>query len=153
MLKVKGFSLVEVLVVITIMGIILAIVMYSFSAARSKKQVEIAIDSINFKLEQAKANAIAGKNGNNFGVQFSTTTYVYFSGNSYNPADITNSSSTIEANLQITKNFSDGGSVIIFSRLTGFPQATGTITVTNTSNASSTARITIGTLGDINMIK
>lgn len=149
----KGFSLMEMLIVIAIMIIILAIVIYSFNTAKSKKQLEVTIDAIDSRLEEAKANALAGKNGKNFGIQFNTTTYVYFSGNSYNPADTTNSTTTILSNLQITKSIAGGGSSIIFSRLTGMPQATGTIIVTDINNNSNTMSITIGTLGDINVLK
>lgn len=147
----KGFSLVEMLIVISILMVILAIALYSFTTAKSKKQLEIAVNSIDFKLEEAKTNALAGKNGKNFGIQFSSTTYVYFSGNSYNPSDTTNSSTTIASNLQISTSIA--GDTVIFSRLTGMPQATGTITVTDTSNASNTASVSIGTLGDISVVK
>lgn len=148
----KGFTALELLIVLAIIGIILAIMMYSYNTLKSKKQIEVTIDALDFKLEEAKTNALGGKNGTNFGINFSTTTYTYFSGTSYNPANTANSTTTILSNLRLTTSFSDGGKVIIFSRLTGAPQATGTITLSDTTS-SNTAQITIGALGNINVIK
>jgi prepilin-type N-terminal cleavage/methylation domain-containing protein len=149
----KGFSLIETLIVLAILTIILTIVTFSFTSMRSKKQIEVTIDAIDFKLEQAKSSALAGKNGKSFGVQFSTTSYTYFSGDVYNPNDISNSSTTLPSNLQISRSLTGGSNAIIFNRMTGLPQAVGTITVSNINNASSSASITIGNGGDINVIK
>jgi Tfp pilus assembly protein FimT len=148
----RGFSLVEVIIIITIMIVILAIAMSSFSNMRSRKQVEVVIDSINFKLEEAKTNAVSGKNGKSSGIYFSTTTYIYFNRDSYLPTDTSNSSTTMPNGLEISSSISDGSKVILFSRLTGFPQATGTITVRSV-NTHNTATVTVGTFGDINITK
>ncbi len=149
----KGFSIIEILTVIAIMLIILGITMYSYKIINSKKQVEVTTDSISSKLEQAKIDSISGKNGKNSGIHFNTTGYVYFSGNTFNPADITNSSSSFPTKIQVTKSFSDGGNDIIFSRITGIPNATGTIQILDTVNNSSSSTISIGIFGDINVVK
>ena len=149
----KGFSLIEIVVIIGIFIIILSISTFSFSKYKSQKQIEITIDSISSKLEEAKINALSGKNGKNFGIEFGTSTYIYFSGNSYNPSDVTNQINNIDKNILITKNISGGGNSIIFSRLSGKPLNTGTIIISDINNASSTASIDIGTLGDINVLK
>ena len=148
----KGFSVVEMLFVIAIMGIILSVTMYSYSTMRIKKQVEVAVDSINFRLEEAKTNALSGKGGASFGIQFGTSTYTYFKGSSYSSSDASNITTSISGAI-ISTNLTGAASSVIFTRITGVPQVTGTITITSTTNASTTAVITIGTLGDINVVK
>jgi len=148
--KRAGFSIVEILVVIAIMGIILTIAVMSFSAARSKKQLEITVDSISAKLEEAKANAVSGKGGLSYGMNFTSTSYTLFSGDTFNPNSVTNSSSTVPVGITVTRNISGGGSDIVFSRMTGTPQTTGNIVITGTSGV---ATVTVGTLGDISVLK
>lgn len=149
----RGFSVIEAITVIGIMLILFGIMMYSYNIISSRKHVEVITDSISTKLEQAKIDSISGKNGQSSGVHFNTTGYVYFSGSSFNPSDVTNSSSSVPTRIQITKSFSSGGNDIIFTRITGIPNATGTIQISDTVNPLSSSTITIGTLGDINVVK
>ena len=149
--KVEGFSLAEVIMVTAITVIIVAIVAVSLSGTRSKKQLQVTTDAIDARLEEAKASALSGKNGSNYGVQFSSTTYTYFSGSSYNPNDASNNTVTIPSNLSIYTQITGGGTGIIFSRLTGTPQNYGLINIRSSNNSSTT--ISIGALGDINVIK
>ena len=150
----RGFSLLEILISLAILILITSITMYSFSAMRAKKQLEIATDSLSFKLEEAKAYALTGKGGTNFGVAFpSTTTYVYFVGSTYSISSLTNATITLPLNLRIATSLSSGASTISFSRLTGASSATGTITLTDITRSMTTATVTIGTLGDISVIK
>lgn len=148
----KGFSAIEIVIVLAIMIVILSITIYSYSTMKTRKQVEVAVDAINFRLEEAKTNALSGKNGANFGIYFATSSYTYFSGSSYDSSNTSNVITTL-SDVQISKSLTGGASSIIFTRITGTPQVTGTVTVTSTSNASTTAVITIGTLGDINVVK
>jgi len=146
----SGYSIIEILVVIAILGIILTIGTVSFESLRSKKQLQITVDSISTKLEEAKTNAVADKGGLNYGIYLQPTSYTLFSGNTYNPNSGTNSSTTIPTNILISKILSNGGDAIVFSRITGSPQATGTIVI---SGSSGVATVTVGTLGDINVLK
>jgi Tfp pilus assembly major pilin PilA len=143
----------ELIIVIAILAILSAIVTYSFHTVRIKKQLEVTIDSISFKLEEAKTNALAGKNGSNFGVEFDTDSYTYFTGTTYNSSSPNNVLTTIPENLEITTNLGGGATAVVFSRMTGVPQTTGTITVTNINNPSFYSEISIGQLGDINVLK
>jgi prepilin-type N-terminal cleavage/methylation domain-containing protein len=148
--KKAGFSVIEILIVMAIMGIILTIAVMSFSSARAKKQLEITVDSISAKLEEAKANAVSGKGGVSYGMNFTSTSYTLFAGDTFNPNSETNSSSTVPVDITITRNISGGGDTIVFSRMTGTPQTTGDIIITGTSGA---ATVTVGILGDISVLK
>ena len=99
-------------------------------------------------LEKAKSDAIAGKGGKNYGVNFGPNSYVYFSGNSFDPSNSGNVTYLVTSGLSLSNNFSSTGGTVIFSRLTGVPQITGTITVTETKTSHS-QNIAVGSLGDI----
>ncbi|MES3031414.1 MAG: prepilin-type N-terminal cleavage/methylation domain-containing protein [Patescibacteria group bacterium] len=153
MIRSKGFSMLEIMITVAIVAVIAGIVAYSFGTLRARKQLEITVDSIGSKLEEAKANALAGKGGTSFGIVFASTTYTYFRGTTYSSSDPANVVYNLASNLEITRTLSGGGSQILFARLTGLPSATGTLSVRSSSPSSTTARIIVGTYGDISVIK
>jgi prepilin-type N-terminal cleavage/methylation domain-containing protein len=149
----KGLTLLEILIVFTIFVIILSIGFYSFSTSRRNASLDGIANSIASTLELAKTNAMSGKNGQSSGVAFDANSYVYFSGNSYNPSDSGNKVYTVDSGYLLSNNLSSGNSILIFSRISGNPQATGTITITDSSDSSKTERITIESLGNIVITK
>lgn len=151
--KNSGFTLLETMIVLAIMTVILAIIIFSYNSAQSKKKVEVTIDSISLRLEEAKSNALAGKKGTDWGVKFNTIGYVLFNGSSFNSADVNNASSTVATNITIKTNLSGGGSSVIFSRMTGVPNVTGSVVINDINNIKNLATTTIGTLGDISVLK
>jgi len=149
----KGITLVEVLVSITIIAILSSIIVVSLSSYRASKLVETTANEIAFKLEEAKTNSIAGKGGSSFGIHFASTSYTYFRGSTYNSSDTDNISPTFPEDFSITTNLTGSAVNIIFSRLTGTPNVTGTITISKTNDSSKTKTITIGNLGDISVVQ
>lgn len=149
----RGFTLVEILVSLAIILLLMGIGAYALIASRTAKQLDTMTDSITAKLEEAKSNAISGKNGTNFGLAFSTTTYVYWSGSSYSPGNANNLTYPVTNGFSITSTIPGTDHAIMFARITGLPNATGSITITSNQNASTTDTITIGTLGDITVVK
>jgi prepilin-type N-terminal cleavage/methylation domain-containing protein len=147
-----GFTLIELIVAISIIAIIGGISVSTFYTARPSKERGTIADGIAAVLEQAKADAIAGKNGENYGVYFASTSYVYFGGNSYNSSDSNNKNYQIPSGWQLNETI-PGGSSVIFIRITGLPQAIGTITASLTSGGASSTSVSVGSGGDINVIK
>ena len=147
-------TIAELVVVIGIFVLLFAIGLTALVNSRTAKQLDVITDSIASKLEEAKTNAMSGKNGANFGLAFSTTTYTYWSGASYNPADTTNNVYTIPGSFIVSSSTIPGTyHAIRFARITGTPDVTGSIIISNVSNASTSDTITIGTLGNITVIK
>jgi prepilin-type N-terminal cleavage/methylation domain-containing protein len=149
----RGFSLIEMLIVIGIIALLVGIGVNSFVSARNSKQLDVTLQAVASKLYEAKSSAISGKNGQNFGVKFNSSSYVYFVGSSFNPSDSANVTFQIPSNINMTYTLPGPDYAVIFSRMTGKPQVSGNITLTRTDNASSTQTIVIGTLGDISVIK
>jgi hypothetical protein len=106
-------------------------------------------------MEQAKGDAIAGKNAANAGVHFDATSYAYFTGSTYTADAATNKVSILPSGWRLSTSTSFGQSQVLFNHLTGSVTATGTITISKISgNATSTTRyITVGSAGDISVIR
>lgn len=149
----KGFTLIETLIAIAIIVILLAISIISISSYRDAKVVQTTANEIAFKLEEAKANSIAGKNSSAFGIHFTNNSYTYFQGNSYNLSDPNNITPSFPENYSISTNLTGGATDIVFARLTGKPNIYGSITVQKDNSASTTKTISIGVLGDISVVQ
>ncbi|MEN9524191.1 MAG: hypothetical protein RL536_260 [Candidatus Parcubacteria bacterium] len=149
----SAFTIVELIIVIGIILILLGIGAYALVGYRTAKQLDTITDSIVAKLEEAKTNSMSGKNGTNFGVAFTSSSYIYWSGVSYVSGSANNVEIPISANFTITSSIPGTDHAVKFAHLTGVPNVSGTTTITNISNASTTDSIVIGPLGDITVIK
>lgn len=148
----RGLTLIEILIVVIVIAVIASIGISAFIGQRSKREIQTIADGIVMTLGRAKADALSGKNGSSFGVYFSSTTYSYFTGPIYNASDTSATYTSISSQYVITDTV-PGSTSIVFSRLTGFPVATGTVTVTDSTDSSNKKIISIGTNGDISVIQ
>ncbi len=144
----RGFSLAELIVVAAIIGILATIGVSAFLSARQSAEFDSVSDGIVSVLEKARADALSGKGGTNFGVKFASSTYTAFIGNSYNAGDSTNVAYQVSNGFTLSTTLGGAGNVVVFNRLTGTPIATSTITITRTSPAATRA-ITVGSQGSL----
>ncbi len=149
----SGFTFVEMLAVLAIMGILFAMVIYWYSSARSSTLLNTTTDSIVATLETAKNNALAGKNGQSYGVKFATSTYISFVGTTYSAVATTNIAYTVDNSLSLSETISDPNNIIVFDRLTGAANTTATVTVMQISNNSNKKNILIENQGDIGVVQ
>jgi len=149
----KGFSLLEVLIAIFIIGVLAAITVNNMSGARDRKIMEGTADEIVAKLEEVKANSQIGKGGLNYGIKFNDDSYVLFSGLSYDSGDSNNVTISINSRMELSNTISGSSDSVVFSKIKGEPNHTGTITVSLISDPSESMDIVIGELGDISVIK
>ncbi|MEK7609959.1 MAG: prepilin-type N-terminal cleavage/methylation domain-containing protein [Patescibacteria group bacterium] len=149
----NGFSILEVIIALAILAILAGIGFTAVVSSRTAKQLDIITDSIAAKLEEARTNAVSGKNGTNFGLALNTTAYTYWSGSSYNQSDSSNSVYSVTPGFSITSTIPGTYHAVMFARITGVPDVTGNIIITNNQDTSTTDTIIIGVLGDITVIK
>ena len=122
----KGFTLLEVLVVITILLVIATFSMFAIQNYAHQQQLQAAEQTLTTAFREARQKTVAAESDTNFGLLFSTSTVVRYEGQdstvapeSYETIDMTN--------VTLSAVFSDGSNEISFARLTGRPSATGTI--------------------------
>ena len=144
----RGFSLAEVVVVVAIIAILAVIGVGAFVSGRQSAEFDAVSDGIVSVLEKARSDALAGKGGTNFGVKINASSYVFFAGSSYNAGDSSNITYQVSSGFTLSTTLGGAGSVVIFSRLTGTPSSTGTVTITRTS-PSATRVITVASQGSL----
>jgi Tfp pilus assembly protein FimT len=147
----RGFNLVQILVVIAIALLLGTIGIATFYSARKTKELGPTADGIVEVLERAKGDAIAGKNGQSFGVYFASSTYTYFQGTAYSAGNSNNRVTNVFGDLYLSTTFS--GNALYFSHLTGLSSASGTVTVTAKSGSTGAKIVGVGFGGDISVIQ
>jgi Tfp pilus assembly protein FimT len=146
--NVKGFTLIEILISIAIMMVMISIGITVFYSSKKAATLTASSDGVISTLEQARSNALSGKDGSDYGVRFSTSTYTFFTGDTYNSSDSSNIIYQTNAGTTITSSLGGSGNTVVFYRLTGLPSATGTVTVSQQSPSKSHV-ITIGSQGNV----
>jgi len=146
----KGFSVIEILIVIGIVGVLSAVAVVNFNGSKITKIRQITTNNIVFALEKQKSFAEAGKGGLSQGIKFDENSYTTFSGSSYNASDLTNETLEIDSNIGISVE--GATSSVIFSRITGDVGGASTITIYEKNDVTKKTTITIGSLGDISVL-
>jgi len=134
----KGFSLVELLIVIAILAVITSIVVSSFGQTGGNEALNTSTVSAISVLNGAKSMAISSKDASNYGVRIFNNKFVTFK-NNYG----TENQETVFSTL-ITVSTSTGiDTDIIFNNVSGGTSASGTITFTvlNSPSKSNTIRV------------
>jgi prepilin-type N-terminal cleavage/methylation domain-containing protein len=133
--KNRGFSLIELLIVISITMILGGIAFVSADRILNYNSIEGQAQSIRSQIERARIYTLASKNNSSFGVVFSTSTARVFQGTTFVSASSSDQVMYLDTgNNIINITLAGGGNTIYFNKITGEPNATGTITITAVSN-------------------
>ncbi len=149
----KGVTVLEILVVITIIAIITAVVLPSLSKFRKEQTLNNSTSDIISLLNKARNDTISSLNSTSYGVHFETSRAVYFVGSVFDTNASTNSVVLIDGSASIPASggisLNGGGSDVLFTRLTGQTTNYGTIIIRLTSDATRQKTITISKTGAI----
>ncbi len=150
----KGFTVVEILVAVSILALILSVVMPSFSKFRDTQALKTTAEDVFSAIDKARGNTLASVNSSEYGVHFQSDKVVIFKGTVYLPSDSSNQSISIFSPATIS-NVTLGGvsgstGEIFFNRLSGAPSKTGINTITISVNSNSKV-ITISPTGTMSM--
>lgn len=145
-----GFTLVETLIVLGIMGLLTVVVLFTFANKGADKQLDA--DTLNIKtlLEEARSLTLSAKDASSYGVHFETRKIVLFTGESYTAGLSTNKESLLGSSVEISSiDLTLGGSDVVFNRLTGSTSQSGTVTLRLVSDTSKTQIITVNAVGTV----
>ncbi len=133
-----GFTLLEILMVIAIMGILITIIISSFSILNKSQALEKSVRQGASIVSQARSLTLSSKEDSNYGVHFESSTLTLFKGSTYSALDGSNITTSLN-NLVLITNIAltGGGSDVVFERLNGSINTPGTITYTLGSKTKS----------------
>lgn len=144
----RGFSLIEIVIVVAIVAALAVVAMLSLTSMRDRLLLDDAQSSLAFHLEELKSRAVAGTGGEAHGVYFHDEGYVQFVGDAYDPNDASNDPHMIDPGLTLTTDIL-GDEEVIFSRITGTTDDTVTLTIRLANDPTKTRVIVIGEGGDV----
>lgn len=153
-IKNKGISIIEVLVVISILSIISAIVVPRLSGFRNQQVLKNTTEDIVSLLNEARNNTISSKDSTNYGVRFESDKVVLFRGLSFDSSTV-NKEIKLDPSVTIPEeggiNLQNGGGDIIFERITGdtVNDEYGTIVIQSTKDENAQNIISISKIGII----
>ena len=152
--KKSGFTLIEIIVVVTILSIISTIVISNFPLFNKRTDVENNIQEFANVLRLAQNKTLSSENNSQHGVYINTAVspnrYVLFKGTSYATRD-----SDFDQNYSLTKTVEffgislGGASEIVFSKLGGDSAQSGNISIRLISDTSQIKTVYIANSGVI----
>lgn len=148
--KTKGFTIIELVIVVFLVALISSMVLASFRTLNSRQALDKEVDYIKSIIQKTRLSSLNSKNGNAFRIDFAagqlivsesgtTTTTVYeYSKN------IVLSTSSLRSVVGATAT-----TTVSFAKITGLSGATGTLTYTfaGSSTNAMNKKITINALG------
>lgn len=148
----KGFTLLEIIIVLAILAIAITIVGFSFSSLRSSQELNNSVEEAVSLLNTARSKTISSEAASQYGVHFETSRMVLFKGGVFSDSDPNNQVFTLSALIEISSISLRNGSVdAVFDRLTGKTDDYGVITFRVKANFGKTKIIEIKSTGIINV--
>lgn len=152
-----GFSLIEIIIVIAILAVLSAIIFPNLPAFKNSSDLNNIVQEFVSTLKLAQNKTVISENYSQYGIYINTgvspNTYVLFKGASYAGRDIPSDKTYT---LQDTIEFYDvnlgGGNEIVFDKLTGASEESGSISVRVKSDANKNKTIYISSSGSIGYI-
>jgi len=148
--RAQGFSFIELLAVLAVVGILSTIVWASFSNFRQQQVLSGGTETVLSVLNQARSKTLAAKGSSRHGVRLASTTVTLFAGSSYAAGNVDNQTIALPAGVIIANvAVAGGGTDIVFDRLTGKTGQSGSIRLEIANNSAKSRTITVLSTGII----
>lgn len=139
----RGFTLIELMLSIAVIAIITGMSAPVYQSFQVRNDLDIAAVTATQYLRRATVLSQAVDGNINWGVKVQSGDITIFKGTSYASRD-----STYDEVSEVPTSITPSGvSEVVFTKLTGLPETTGTITFT--SNANETRIITLNAKGSV----
>ncbi|MFA6257663.1 MAG: prepilin-type N-terminal cleavage/methylation domain-containing protein [Candidatus Paceibacterota bacterium] len=130
----QGISVIEMLIVITVLGIIFSIVIPQFSKSREMQVLRSGVADILSSMDKARGETLSSFNSSSYGVHFQSDKIIIFKGTVFSALDVNNETINIVTPASISNiALVGGGSDFYFNRLSGSPSTTGMVTISTPS--------------------
>lgn len=125
-----GFTLIEMALSIALLGLIFGMTMPLYRTFAIRNDLDIAVFTVVQDLHRAQTLSQIADGDSSWGVHVSSGSILMYKGSSYIGRDQTYDEVTNIPTTILLSGLSD----VVFSKQTGFPQTTGTCTLTSSSN-------------------
>jgi prepilin-type N-terminal cleavage/methylation domain-containing protein len=148
-LHTRGFTAVEILVVLGVLGLLTASIALGLSALRDATALRTATEDVWLTLRSARSLTLASKDDSVYGVRVESARLIQFKGTTYVAGATTNVVSDFPTGVVASATFANGASHVTFTRLSGEPSATGTIMLTDQrGDATSSVEVLVSGIVD-----
>lgn len=138
-----GFSLFEVMIAMAIIAVLAGFIYSGFSVYFKKSTLDANYSAVRSLLNFARSESLSAKNASDFGVHFDSTSATLFQGSAYSLNDPNNIRLTVTPYVSISAINLGGGSDVVFGRLRGSADHSGTVVLSLVGDSSRTKTITI----------
>lgn len=135
----RGFTAIEVLIAVAIIGLLAAVILWPFAAFRNGKLLDGAAEDILSLLHEAQTRTLSSDGATPYGVHFESAKITLVPDNK----EIVLHNSLTISNISLA----GGGATVMFKRLTGATDQSGAVTVSLTADNSQQRVITISAAG------
>lgn len=144
----RGFTLLEIVVVVGIMAVLSGIIVTSFSGFTEGRLIDVYTEEITSLLNKGRLDTIASLGGYQYGVHFESSRLVYFRGTTFTEPDVNNIEVTLDNALEISAiTLTGGGADVVFERLSGITNQPGSIVMRVKNTPTKNVTITIDQTG------
>jgi prepilin-type N-terminal cleavage/methylation domain-containing protein len=150
----KGFTLVEILITISIIAVVSIVGFLSLFEYRDRQDLDLVVQEIVIILRNAQDRSISQESSSRYGVHFENPAadgsgfYDLFSGVTYATGTIV-SKATLRPTIQFSEPASGNSKDVIFSPVSGLPNASTTITISLRKDPAVLKTIIINANGQI----
>lgn len=131
----RGFTLVEILIVISVVGIMASVVLYNFSAKRNTQVLSNTEDEVVALVSEARSRTVSAEENMQYGVHFQSNRVVLFQGATFVDGAGENREISIDPVITITSIALAGSSTdVVFKKMTGETDTYGSLVIKNTSS-------------------
>ena len=144
-MKHRGIGVLEFVLVAGILAFIVTLLAGSLQNLRSRHNLQEAAVQIIGMVHEARSRTLAGTDNLQYGVHFESGKATLFQGATYISNATTNDDFTLSSAVELNPISVTGvANDVVFARVTGFPSATGTVTVRLKKNGTDTVVVTVG---------
>ncbi len=145
----KGFTLIELLISIAIVTFVAAAGLASFTSSRNVRELTTSGQNVLSILRLAQSRALAGSDNSSWGVHFTSSQYILYRGPTYAGSGSTEPF-TLPSSIEIANiALVGGGADVLFNRLDGKTNQSGTLDVRVKSSTGTVFSITINGSGKV----
>ncbi len=142
----KGFTLLEIVLVLSILGIIFSILLFTFFSLLNYRTLERDTAEVKAYLEEARIYTLGSKKDSSYGVFLDLESVTIFRGNSWNEREEELRRYRFEGLTTVSLTGLGGEDEVVFRRIFGEPSVNGAITLSGPAGVRTVTILSSGVI-------